>query len=158
MAQWLRRENDRPLVGYSLGSYYPLRRYPRGAARLPDGPVRPDDVVVADYLDDTDHLFELHERAGAVGGKGRGDDPAAQSRSLRRAQSSFRILDSQAFIGPASAPLYCDSIGFRIGFGSPVIPLPHYKVKVGQKTRSPVDNIKVFLLGTRNNPHAEPLG
>jgi len=64
LAKWLRRANDRPLVGFSLGSYYPLRRYPRGAARLAEGPVRPDDVVVADYLDDTDHLFDLHERAG----------------------------------------------------------------------------------------------
>ncbi len=64
LAKWLRRENDRPLLGFSLGSYYPLHRYPRGAAKLPEGPVRPEDVVVADYLDDTDHLFDLHEQAG----------------------------------------------------------------------------------------------
>lgn len=64
LAKWLRRENDRPLLGFSLGSYYPLHRYPHGAAKLPEGPVRPEDVAVADYLDDTDRLFDLHGRAG----------------------------------------------------------------------------------------------
>jgi len=94
----------------------------------------------------------------AVGCKGRGDDPTAQPRSLRRAQASFRVLDGQAFIGPASAPLYRDSIGFRIGFGTPVISLPHHKIKVGQKTRSPVDDFEVFFLGACNDPHTEPPG
>jgi hypothetical protein len=64
MANWWRRANDRPLVGFTLGSYYPLHRYPRAAARLAEGPVRPEDIVVSDYLDDTDRLFELHEAAG----------------------------------------------------------------------------------------------
>jgi hypothetical protein len=64
LTSWWRRANDRALVGFSLGSYYPLHRYPRGAAKLPEGLVRPEDVVVADYLDDTDRLYELHERAG----------------------------------------------------------------------------------------------
>lgn len=64
LARWWRRENDRPLIGFTLGSYYPLHRYPRGAARLPEGVVRPEDVAVADFLDDTDRLFEMHEQAG----------------------------------------------------------------------------------------------
>jgi hypothetical protein len=74
------------------------------------------------------------------------------------AQASFRVLDGQAFIGPAAAPLYRDSIGFRIGFGTPVISLPHHEIKVGQKTRSPVDDFEVFFLGACNNPHAKPPG
>ena len=64
MAAWLRRENDRPLIGFTLGSYYPLRRYPQAAARLPEGPVTPADICVEDYLADTEHLYSLHEAAG----------------------------------------------------------------------------------------------
>ena len=64
LSKWLRKENDRPLLGFTLGSYYPLRRYPNGARRLPEGAVTPADVVVEDYLDDTDRLFRLHEEAG----------------------------------------------------------------------------------------------
>lgn len=62
--RWLRRENDRPLLGFSVGSLYPLRRYPGGARRLRDGRIVPADVVVADYLDDSDRLFAAHEQAG----------------------------------------------------------------------------------------------
>lgn len=64
MAHWLARRNDRPLVGFTLGSYYPLHRYPAGVRRLPEGVVRPEDVFVDDYLEDTDRLYRLHEEAG----------------------------------------------------------------------------------------------
>lgn len=64
LARWLERKNDRPLLGFSLGSYYPLRRYPNGVRRLKQGPITPDDVIVADYLEDTERLYELHEQAG----------------------------------------------------------------------------------------------
>lgn len=64
LTAWLERANDRPLIGFSLGSYYPLERYSRGVKSLRNGPVRPDDIVVGGYLEDSDRLYELHEQAG----------------------------------------------------------------------------------------------
>lgn len=64
MARWLRRENDRPLIGFTLGSYYPLHRYRTGVRRLPEGPVQPADIHVEDYLEDTERLYRQHEEAG----------------------------------------------------------------------------------------------
>jgi Uroporphyrinogen decarboxylase (URO-D) len=64
MSRWLECRNDRPLVGFTLGSYYPLHRYPGGVKDIPNGPVRPDDIVVSKFLDDTDRLHEMHEQAG----------------------------------------------------------------------------------------------
>ena len=64
MAQWFRRTNDRPLLGFTLGSYYPLHRYGSGVRRLPYGLVRPEDVFVEDYLEDTERLYQMHEQAG----------------------------------------------------------------------------------------------
>lgn len=64
MRQWLSMTNDRPLLGFTLGSYYPLHRYPAGVRRLPEGLVTPDDVFVEDYLEDTERLYRLHEEAG----------------------------------------------------------------------------------------------
>lgn len=64
MERWLARENERPLLGFYVGSYYPLRRYAGSVGRLPGGVVEPNDVVVADYLADTERLYELHEQTG----------------------------------------------------------------------------------------------
>lgn len=64
LTRWLEMENDRPLLGFTLGSYYPLNRYRAGVRRLPDGLVQPDDVFVEDYLEDTEGLFQMHEDAG----------------------------------------------------------------------------------------------
>jgi hypothetical protein len=64
MAQWLQRSNDRPLLGFTLGSYYPLRRYAGGAASLPEGPVHAGDVRVEAFLADTERLYHQHEEAG----------------------------------------------------------------------------------------------
>jgi len=50
-------------VGYTLGGYYPLKRYAGGARGLA-GRIAPDDIVVERFLDDTDRLYELHEQAG----------------------------------------------------------------------------------------------
>jgi hypothetical protein len=63
MARWYGRENDRPLVGFTLGSYFPLIRYPEGSKNL-DGVIGPQDVEVARFLDDTDHLYQMYEQAG----------------------------------------------------------------------------------------------
>jgi hypothetical protein len=64
LARWIEMKNARPLLGFTLGSYYPLRRYPAGVRRLREGIVRPEDIVVDDYLEDTERLFRLHEEAG----------------------------------------------------------------------------------------------
>jgi len=61
--QWFNRSNDRPLFGFTLGSYYPLHRYPEGARDL-NGIIKPEDIVVERFLDDTDRLYERHEEAG----------------------------------------------------------------------------------------------
>jgi hypothetical protein len=58
------RENNRPLLGFFLGSEYPLRRY-NAARNLPeDRPLRPQDFDVAAFLEDHDRLFEAHEACG----------------------------------------------------------------------------------------------
>ncbi len=64
LTQWLERRNSRPLLGFSLGSYYPLRGYPTGSRCLPSGQVSPNDVIVEQFLDDTDRLHQVHEEAG----------------------------------------------------------------------------------------------
>lgn len=64
LARWFRCENERPLLGFSLGSYYPLKRYARAAAALPDGLIAPEDIRVSEFLEDTERLYVLHEQAG----------------------------------------------------------------------------------------------
>jgi hypothetical protein len=64
LSAWWRRENDRPLIAFTVGSYYPLHRYPRSVASLPNGEVTANDVQVAAYLEDTERLYQLHEEAG----------------------------------------------------------------------------------------------
>lgn len=64
LTQWFHGRNDRPLLGFFLGPQYPLHRYCGSGIHLPDGCVRPQDVVVSDYLDDYDRLYELYEEAG----------------------------------------------------------------------------------------------
>jgi hypothetical protein len=63
LTRWYDRANDRPLVGFTMGSYFPLKRYPEGAANL-HGVIGPGDVKVERFLNDTDALYELHEQAG----------------------------------------------------------------------------------------------
>src|SRR5680860_99464 len=59
-----RRENKRPLFGFTLGSEYPLFRY-NSAKNLPeDRPLKPDDFMVEEYMEDCDRLFEEHEECG----------------------------------------------------------------------------------------------
>lgn len=62
--RFYRRENERALLGFFVGSEYPLHRY-RAPAGLPtDRPLTPEDFDVAPYLDDCDRLFDLHEACG----------------------------------------------------------------------------------------------
>ena len=58
------RTNERPLLGFFVGSDYPLRRY-RASEGLPsDRALLPEDFAVEPYLDDCDRLFEVHEACG----------------------------------------------------------------------------------------------
>ena len=58
---YYRRENKRPLLGFTIELEYPIKRH-AAAQRLPtDRPLVPDDFVVEDYLDDYTQLFEEHE-------------------------------------------------------------------------------------------------
>jgi len=58
------RTNERPLLGFFVGSDYPLRRY-RASDNLPiNRPLKPEDFEVAPYLNDCDRLFDLHEGCG----------------------------------------------------------------------------------------------
>ena len=50
-------------MGFFLDSQYPLHRY-HGAKKLPNGKITPEDIIIADYLDDFDRLYDLYERYG----------------------------------------------------------------------------------------------
>lgn len=64
LTDWFNRRNSRPLLGFYIGSQYPLHRYPGSKKHLPDGLVSPDDVVVEDYLEDTERLYQTYEEYG----------------------------------------------------------------------------------------------
>lgn len=56
--------NERPLLGFYVGSEYPLHRY-NAPQNLPQGrPLMPEDFDVSPYLDDCDRLFDEHEACG----------------------------------------------------------------------------------------------
>ena len=52
------------MLGFYLGSQYPLHRFEGARRHLPDGVVHPDDVVAGDFLDDFERLHALYEEAG----------------------------------------------------------------------------------------------
>ncbi len=58
------RRNTRPLLGFFVGSDYPLHRWQAAQSLTVDRPLTPDDFPVEPYLDDCDRLFELHESCG----------------------------------------------------------------------------------------------
>ncbi|MFH1614818.1 MAG: hypothetical protein ABIG61_07025 [Planctomycetota bacterium] len=58
------RKNNRPLLGFFLGSEYPLHRY-RAAGKLPTNrPIVPEDVICRDYLTDYERLFTEYASVG----------------------------------------------------------------------------------------------
>src|SRR5512144_771854 len=62
--RFYQRTNQRPLLGFFVGSDYPLRRYHASDALPSDRPLALEDFAVGPYLDDCDRLFELHEACG----------------------------------------------------------------------------------------------
>ncbi|MBI4581294.1 MAG: hypothetical protein HY718_16445 [Planctomycetes bacterium] len=58
------RRNDRPLLGFFVGSDYPLHRYEASRTLPTDRTLVPADFEVEPYLDDCDRLFDLHESCG----------------------------------------------------------------------------------------------
>lgn len=58
------RENDRPLLGFFVGSEYPLFRYDAATDLPASRTLTPDDFPVEPYLDDCDRLFAEHEACG----------------------------------------------------------------------------------------------
>ena len=62
--RFYQKTNERPLLGFFVGSDYPLRRY-RASDGLPsDRSLVPEHFAVEPYLDDCDRLFDLHEACG----------------------------------------------------------------------------------------------
>lgn len=58
------RKNDRPLLGFFVGSDYPLHRYEAAKTLPADVPLTPEHFAIEPYLDDCDRLFDLHEACG----------------------------------------------------------------------------------------------
>lgn len=64
LTDWFSKRNRRPLLGFYLDSQYPLHRYPGSRKNISDGVISPGNVVVEDYYDDCDRLYEMYESAG----------------------------------------------------------------------------------------------
>jgi len=64
LTRWFRRENDRPLLGFYLGAGVPSASLSGKPDASSERVGLPGGCVVADYLDDSDRLYELYEDAG----------------------------------------------------------------------------------------------
>ena len=58
------KENKRPLLGFFLGSEYPVHRYQAAKAIPENASLTPGHFDIGLYLDDFDNLFEKHEVCG----------------------------------------------------------------------------------------------
>lgn len=63
LGQWMNRENERPLLGFTYEEIFPLHAYRKGSKKLPQTDVSPQDIVLDDYLADFDRLYNLHNNA-----------------------------------------------------------------------------------------------
>ncbi len=59
-----RQENQRPLLGFFLGSEYPLFRYEAAESLPEDRPLKPSDFPIDKYVEDSERLFSEHEECG----------------------------------------------------------------------------------------------
>ncbi len=62
--QFYKKENKEHLLGFFLGSEYPLFRYEASQTLPEDRPLTPDDFPVEAYVADSNLLFEGHEACG----------------------------------------------------------------------------------------------
>lgn len=62
--RYYERRNERRLLGFFVGSDYPLHRWEASRGLPEDRPLVPEDFEVEPYLDDCDRLFDLHESCG----------------------------------------------------------------------------------------------
>lgn len=62
--RFYRRENRRPLLGFFLGSEYPLKRYPSAVGLPDDRPLIPEDFDPEALAEDSARLFADHEACG----------------------------------------------------------------------------------------------
>ena len=59
-----RKKNKQPLLGFYIGSEYPVPRYP-SMAGLPEGrPLTPEDFPVEEFVRDSENLHIAHEECG----------------------------------------------------------------------------------------------
>lgn len=61
---YYQRRNPRKLLGFFVGTDYPLHRWAASRTLPTERPLRPADFDVEPYLDDCDRLFDLHESCG----------------------------------------------------------------------------------------------
>lgn len=62
--QFYKKENKRPLLGFFLGSEYPIERY-LSMKVLPENiQLEPNDFPIERFLDDTENLYHNHELCG----------------------------------------------------------------------------------------------
>ena len=59
-----RRENDRPLFGFTLGSECPMPRYHASNSLPEDRPLQPEDFVASQYMPDCQRMFQKQEECG----------------------------------------------------------------------------------------------
>lgn len=59
-----RMENERPLLGFFVGSEYPVTRYPSMSALPENRPLVPGDFPIEGFLSDSESLSAVHERCG----------------------------------------------------------------------------------------------
>ncbi len=62
--QYYKMELSRPLLGFFLGSEYPLHRYPASQGLPVNRALVPEDFPVDEYVRDSQQLFERHEACG----------------------------------------------------------------------------------------------
>jgi hypothetical protein len=60
---WARQPADRPLLGINVG-FAVEDTFPRTMARIADGPLKPGDIPVDEFLQDCDALAQAHEGLG----------------------------------------------------------------------------------------------
>ena len=59
-----RRDNERPLLGFYVGSEYPIPRYPSMSKLAEDRALTPEDFPIEEFIADSENLHIAHEQCG----------------------------------------------------------------------------------------------